>query len=162
MHATDLHRSLPSLFSELVFGAPETGAYILNRGDPGLLKSLDRLNAQDASRSSQGGATVAAHAAHLAFGLSLLNRWAGGEANPFAGANWGKAWEVGEVDETEWAGIKRELQGEVERWHRALQSERAVSGMELDGVIGSIAHLAYHLGAIRQVVAEVRGPKAND
>lgn len=30
---------------------------------------------------------------------------------------------------------------------------------ELSGVIGSIAHLAYHLGAIRQIDKSSRGPK---
>jgi hypothetical protein len=30
--------------------------------------------------------------------------------------------------------------------------------MELNGVIGSIAHLAYHLGAIRQINQIARGP----
>jgi hypothetical protein len=31
--------------------------------------------------------------------------------------------------------------------------------MELTGMIASIAHLAYHLGAIRQIVKDARGPK---
>jgi len=31
--------------------------------------------------------------------------------------------------------------------------------VELAGMIGSIAHLACHLGAIRQIANRVRGPK---
>jgi hypothetical protein len=31
--------------------------------------------------------------------------------------------------------------------------------MELSGMIASIAHLAYHLGAIRQIDKQTRGPK---
>jgi hypothetical protein len=31
--------------------------------------------------------------------------------------------------------------------------------VELTGMIASIAHLAYHLGAIRQISKAVRGPK---
>jgi hypothetical protein len=30
--------------------------------------------------------------------------------------------------------------------------------MELNGIVGSIAHLAYHLGAIRQIAGAARGP----
>jgi hypothetical protein len=30
--------------------------------------------------------------------------------------------------------------------------------LELNGMIGSIAHLAYHLGAIRQIDYTLRGP----
>jgi hypothetical protein len=33
-----------------------------------------------------------------------------------------------------------------------------VNDLELTGMIGSIAHLAYHLGAIR-IAKRVRGPK---
>jgi hypothetical protein len=31
--------------------------------------------------------------------------------------------------------------------------------VELTGMISSIAHLAYHLGAIRQINQKIRGPK---
>jgi hypothetical protein len=31
--------------------------------------------------------------------------------------------------------------------------------MALDGVVASIAHLAYHLGAIRQIHTSTRGPR---
>jgi hypothetical protein len=34
-----------------------------------------------------------------------------------------------------------------------------VNDLELTGMIGSIAHLAYHLGVIRQIAKRVRGPK---
>ena len=40
-----------------------------DQGDPGLLRSLDKLTAADASAAVQGGATVAAHVNHLRYGL---------------------------------------------------------------------------------------------
>jgi hypothetical protein len=40
-----------------------------------------------------------------------------------------------------------------------LRAPREVNGVELSGMIGSIAHLAYHLGAIRQIDREIRGPR---
>jgi hypothetical protein len=36
-----------------------------------------------------------------------------------------------------------------------------MSQMELNGVISSIGHLAYHLGAIRQIDRSIQGPKAD-
>jgi hypothetical protein len=161
MRSGDLDRSLPSLFSELVYGAPQAGAFVLNRGDPGLLASLEKLSPEDASRASHGGACIAAHVDHLRYGLSLMNRWAGGE-NPFLDADWRASWKRSRVSESEWQTLRRALRQEVDRWHTALQSPREVSGMEVDGVIGSVVHLAYHVGAIRQIHAEARGPKAND
>jgi hypothetical protein len=69
--------ALSRLFAELVDGAQESsGAFILNSGDIGLLRSLDNLSAADASRRANDGATIAAHAQHVRYGLSLMNRWA--------------------------------------------------------------------------------------
>ena len=161
MHTDDLHRSLASLFTELVHGVPKgTPAFTLNPGDAGLLTSLDQLSADTASRSTNGGATIAAHVNHLRYGLSLMNRWAGGEANPFADADWSVAWRTTAVDPNEWAELRGGLRKEVEQWLEALRSTREVRGIELDGVIGVVIHLAYHLGAIRQIAAESRGPRA--
>ncbi len=161
MISTDLNRSLPSLFSELVFGAPEHGAFVLNPGDAGLLKSLDDLPAAHASMASQGGATIAAHADHLRYGLNLMNRWAAGE-DPFTDADWTASWKRTTVTDAEWGEVRAGLRDEIERWHAALQEPREVQGIELDGAIGSIIHLAYHLGAIRQIAPQVRGPKATE
>jgi hypothetical protein len=158
METNELTPSLHCLFRELVHGAPETGAFVLNPRDRGLLASLDQLSAADASASRDGGATVAAHAAHLAYGLSLLNRWAAGE-NPYGDADWSAAWRVAEVTEPGWAEIRSRLREEADSWHEALGADRNVSGVELNGVLASIAHLAYHLGAIRQIQPLLRGPK---
>jgi hypothetical protein len=155
--ANDLPRSLPALFRELTHGAGPAG-FMLNPGDAGLLASLDRLTAVDASASSPGGASIAAHVDHLRYGLSLMNRWAAGE-QPFTDANWATSWEKGEVSDHEWAELRRAFREQAESWLVALQQPRDLVGMELDGVIGSIAHLAYHLGAIRQISALTRGPR---
>ena len=42
-----------------------------------------------------------------------------------------------------------------------LRSPRESSDIELTGMISSVAHLAYHLGAIRQIDAAIQGPKAD-
>jgi hypothetical protein len=50
-----LHASLAQLFGELIDGPPPKAAYMLNAGDPGLLRSLDALSAAAASRPSPAG-----------------------------------------------------------------------------------------------------------
>lgn len=161
MRTDELTAALTTLFGELVDGAPSTGAYVLNRGDPGLLSSLDRISATEASARPDSGASVAAHVEHLRYGLSLMNRWAAGE-NPFADADWEASWEKNEVSESEWRALRDELRRETMQWLATLGSPREVNGVELNGMIGSIAHLAYHFGAIRQVDRRLRGPAAND
>lgn len=160
MRTIDINATLTALFSELVDGANVPGgAYILNSGDLGLLRSLDKLSAADASRSVHGGATIAAHAQHVRYGLSLMNRWASDGGDPFADAFWEEAWTISAVNDAEWTEIRNGLRVEAHRWLQTLGAVRDVSTEELNGMFGSIGHLAYHLGAIRQIGATARGPK---
>jgi hypothetical protein len=160
MYTTDISPLLARLFAELADGTIESGGpFILNSGDIGLLGSLDKLSAAAASRSVNDGATIAAHAQHLRDGLSLMNRWASEGGNPFADAKWDEAWKTTTVDGREWQEIRSGLREEARRWLEALRSPREASAVELSGMIGNIAHLAYHLGAIRQIDKTTRGPK---
>ena len=102
--------ALTRLFSELVDGtSSRTGGFVLNTGDVGLLRSLDKLSAADASRSVNDGATIAAHAQHVRYGLSLMNRWATEGGNPFADATWDEAWKTSVVDAHRVAGDSRRI-----------------------------------------------------
>ena len=160
MNTTDVTQTLTLLFSELI-GGPDsrTGGFMLNTGDAGLLRSLEKLTAADASRSVNDGATIAAHAQHVRYGLSLMNRWAAEGGNPFADAKWDEAWKTSGVDTAAWREIRDGLRDEAQRWTQALGTPREVTGIELAGMIGSIAHLAYHLGAMRQIDKQARGPR---
>ncbi len=159
MNTAETTRTLSHLFSELVNGVTAQSGFILNAGDTGLLKSIDTLSAADASRSTNEGATIAAHAQHLRYALSLMNEWATAGGNPFANARWDEAWKTSTVDESRWREIRDGLRDETERWLKALQTPRDAAGIEFSGMVGSIAHLAYHLGAIRQINKDVRGPR---
>ena len=160
MSTPDVLSSLARLFSELVDGAgTPAGGFILNSGDAGLLKSLDRLSPEDASRSVNNGATIAAHAQHLRYGLSLMNRWAEHGGNPFADAKWDEPWKISTVDAAAWQEIRSGLRDEVHHWLEVLKSGKSATGVELTGMISSVAHLAYHLGAIRQINKDARGPR---
>ena len=62
------------------------------------------------------------------------------------------------VTEAEWEGLRAQLRHEAARWLVTLRTPREVAPLELHGMVGSIAHLAYHLGAIRQINSNARGP----
>jgi hypothetical protein len=159
INTTDSSSVLRRLFSELVDGTRPNGGFVLNTGDVGVLRSLDQLSSSDASQSVYGGATIAAHAQHVRYGLSLMNRWAREGGNPFADAKWDAAWQVGSVDDAAWTEIRKGLGEEAQQWLQVLGSPRDVSEVELAGMIASIAHLAYHVGAIRQIARTARGPR---
>jgi len=159
MRSTELSPILVRLFSELVDGTSGGAAFVLNSGDVGLLRSLNKITAADASRSVGDGATIAAHAQHLRYGLSLMNQWASEGGNPFANAKWDEAWRISSVDPSRWDEIRDGLRDEARRWLQALQAPREAAEIELTGMAASVAHLAYHLGAIRQISKETRGPR---
>jgi hypothetical protein len=158
MTTNELTRTLETLFGELVNGPPGAEAYMLNAGDEGLLRSLDRVSAAAASLPTATGSTIAAHVDHVRYGLSLMNRWSEG-GNPFKDADWSASWKRTRVSEEEWRALRDALRLESERWLQVLRAPREVRPIELSGMIGSIAHLAYHLGAIRQINHALRGPR---
>jgi hypothetical protein len=161
LETTDWHSSLSLVFAELVDGPSPDAAYALNKGDPGLLRSLDGLSAQAASRTpSAGAASIAAHVDHVCYGLDLMNRWSDGDPDPWSSADWTASWRRTTVTESEWAALRDRFRETTRRWRRALQMPRRMSPVELNAVIASVAHLAYHLGAIRQIDRSIQGPKA--
>jgi len=149
--------TLATLFAELIDGPSKSGGFMLNRGDEGLLRALDKLSAADASAPTATASSVAAHVDHLRYGLSLMNRWSRGE-NPFTDADWSASWRKRTVSDAEWRQLRADLRAEASSWLQALRVPREVDSAALNGVVGSIAHLAYHLGAIRQMNRAARGP----
>lgn len=160
--SSSLSRAVATLLREALDGASAKAAWFLNPGDPGLLASLDRLTAEQASAvPPQGTAPIAAHVEHLRFGLELLNR-SSSEANPFEGADWSAAWRVHGVSEAEWVRIRGQLREEAAKWQEAAPTLMGAGEAALIGVLASVVHLAYHLGAIRQIDSAARGPSAEE
>jgi hypothetical protein len=128
---------------------------VLNRGDAGLLASLEQLSAGAA-------ASIAAHVDHLRYGLSLLNGWAAGTPTRWKDIDWTASWKKSAVTDAEWRALRDELRREAAAWEEALRAPREVSDVEAGWMAGSVVHLAYHLGAIRQIARAARGPTAED
>src|SRR6266516_2318852 len=110
MNTGDLGNTLPTLFGELVDGASQSEAYMLNRGD----------------------------------------------------ADWTGSWRKTRVSAVQWKQLRDELANEAHRWLDVLQKPRDVGQTDLNGVVASVAHFAYHVGAIRQIDLSARGPSVHD
>jgi hypothetical protein len=156
------HRALAALLGELIDGSASEASWILNPEDPGLRRSLETLPASAASVvPAAGGSSVAAHVDHLCYGLELLNRWSRGE-DPFADANYSASWRRSVVSDTEWAALRDRLWREAHAWMENIRNPRPLSEAEVTNIVSSVAHLAYHFGAIRQIDRSTRGPLARD
>jgi hypothetical protein len=157
MNSTDstFQRALSKLLVEIFEGHPAgSEGYILNPGDPGLLRQLDSIDSQAASsRDVPGKTTIAAHVDHVLYGLTLLNRWAQGETNPWADADWEASWKRGTVSEDQWNSLRQELRKACDAWQEAVKARNDWDDTAASGALASAAHTAYHLGAIRQILA---------
>lgn len=154
--------ALSNLLIELFDGPPGQEAFVLNPGDPGLLRQLEGVDALAAStRPMPGLTTIAAHVDHVHYGLSLLNRWAAGEPNPWATADWTASWRRDRVTDDEWRTLRDRLAQAAADWQKSVRSRHDWDTMSASGAIASAAHLAYHLGAIRQILAAHGRPPAS-
>lgn len=148
------HGAISKLLIEIFEGPPGDEAYVLNPGDPGLLRQLEFLSAATASmRPSPAKPPIAAHVDHIHYGLTLLNRWIAGEENPWANSDWNASWRITAVTEEEWRTLLINLRKSVLSWREAATGRKEWDDVTAAGAISSIAHTAYHLGAIRQILA---------
>ena len=156
MNTSDVifQRALCKLLTEIFDGPPENEAYLLNPGDPGLLRQLESVDARAAStRPMPGKTTIAAHVDHVHYGFTLLNRWAAGEANPWADADWNASWRRTSVTPDQWRTLRDNLRLQAETWLKVVAARTAWDDVSAAGALASAAHTAYHVGAIRQIVA---------
>lgn len=147
-------RALSKMLTEIFDGPPGSEAYLLNPGDPGLLRQLDSIDARAASsRPMPGKTTIASHVDHVWYGLTLMNRWASGESNPFANADWEASWKRGIVTDDEWKSLRERLCEQVKAWQNVVATRTEWDDVTAAGALSSAAHTAYHLGASRQILA---------
>jgi hypothetical protein len=157
---TSVSSTIGFLFRELVDGRTSPDAYVLNRGDPGLQRSLDMLSAAEASRTTPDRASVAAHVDHIRYSLHRMNGWASGAA--LEPADWGASWRRSRVSDAEWATLRADLAREVTAWKQALDRDTVGDDETLRSLASSVVHLAYHFGAIRQLADAARGPRETE
>jgi len=148
--------ALATILTELTHGAESGFCWVLNPQDHGLIPLLRSLNSGVAqSRPAPDRKSIAEHTHHLRYSISLLNRWAGGEENPFATADWDASWTVPESSDADWQQFVNDFEQELTAWAKAVTEPREWDQFSLPGALASAAHVAYHFGAVRQLLLSV-------
>ena len=130
---------------------------VSNEPASGFLGTLDQLSAEDASRAPVPGArTIAAHAQHELFALDLARHRLQGQ-NP--AADWDASWGTAAITEPMWANLRAELRRAGTELRQTIESKQSWSDVETQGLIATLAHLTYHLGAVRQIARTFRAEK---
>jgi hypothetical protein len=151
-----------SYFNEAVFQllkeafegpAPTGPSAFLNKGT-GLFQTLDSVSAQVASTQSRPvGSTVAAHSEHVRFYVEVHQKLLQGSTEPI---DWDTSWRLKTVNSAEWDVLRQELR---RAYANLIEYLRGVSNWgedEIDVSMAVIAHTAYHLGAIRQLIVALK------
>ena len=147
------HRALTSLLTEIFDGPPGQEAYVLNPGDPGLLRQLDSIDWSTAStRAMPGKTTIASHVDHVSYGLAMLNRWAAGDADPWASTDPTASWNHSTVNEDQWRALRETFRHEAAKWRQLVAARTTWDTMSATVAISTAIHTAYHIGAIRQIL----------
>lgn len=119
----------------------------------GLLATLDSLTAKQASDPTALGQSIAAHAAHTAYHLEVGVRWARGDKGPY---DWPGSFEPKTVDEASWHTLRARVRAAYAAAIAVAQTTVHWDEDSAGGLAAALAHVAYHLGAIRQAVKLVK------
>lgn len=150
----DFTGSLFTLLKETFEGPPPaTASAYLDQGG-GLFQTIENVTAEEASRALKPGApTIAAHCAHARFYVSVLHRYMLG---PLEKVDWKQSWLVQTVGDAEWESLRAELREAYGALTEALRSVEGWGERPVGAALAVVAHTAYHLGAVRQLVRMVK------
>ena len=87
------------------------------------------------------------------FHLRVTSEWILGDHGK---RDWPASFEPQTVNAAEWAKLQQDLEASRKELVRVLELLTPERFAEEGGAMGAIAHLAYHLGAIRQLMHRVR------
>jgi hypothetical protein len=141
------------LLRETFEGAlPGQGTQYLDHSS-GIRATLSALTADQASRRLDGHPSIASHVRHMNFHLRVTAEWIQGDHSR---RDWAASFEPQTVTEAEWTALQKDLETSRAEVIRTLEGLSPEQFIEEGAGLGSVAHLAYHLGAIRQLMHQVQ------
>jgi hypothetical protein len=135
---------------EETFSNPQ--GYYLDRSSDGLMGTLENITAAQASSSFKPGmTTVAGHVFHTDFYLSnvVVQSLCGQEVGKL---DWRQSWVLKTVTELEWEELKRNLRETCQTVLELVKARETWDDQPITDAMVGLAHTAYHVGAIRQMM----------
>ena len=128
--------------------------FVLDR-NAGWADTLSAVDAEEASRRLiPGGTSIAAQTAHAAYYLELFEATV---LNRHVEADWPASFQPAEVDEAAWARERERFSAVAGRVGELMRTNPRWEPEHLGGAMSNLAHLAYHLGSVRQMLRVVKG-----
>jgi hypothetical protein len=117
----------------------------------GIFDALESVEAAKASiKPSPRCATLAAHAYHVLYALQHTNGYLG---RPKPEGDWQSSWRKDTVTNDEWQELKAKIRDEYEFFLKTFEAQTTWDNQEtVTGFTAQIPHMAFHLGAMRQIM----------
>ena len=148
----DFLKDVLFVLRETFEGSPEgEGSAYLDLGI-GVFPTLDKLSAAQVSKEING-ISIVAHTEHFKFYLDRLCEFIKGKNEP---VNWEQSWLIDEVNDAEWDSLRGAARKAYENVLRTFAEVETWNGDNIGDAVAIIAHTAYHLGAIRQIMKAVQ------
>lgn len=147
------------LLKETFEGPEPTGpSAFLDKGT-GLFQTLDKISAEAASTATRtGGSTIAAHTEHIRFYVAVHYKLMLGARDKI---DWDESWRIKTVNAIEWDSLRLDLRKAYSTVNEHLRALEKWSEDEISLAMAIIAHTAFHLGAIRQLLLAVQHQTAH-
>jgi hypothetical protein len=144
---------LLAVLKETIEGPGEGGSFFLDP-NTGLLQTLETLSLSEQglerafASPAPGRPSIAAHVKHTSFHMNAICAWPRGDHSR---RDWPSSFVLENHNAATWTALLEELKFEYQDFQSVIQ-EFATENEALGGAVGGIVHVAYHLGAIRQLI----------
>ncbi len=120
--------------------------------DSGYFGTIAKLPFAKAGRSV-AGTSVAEQVHHVTFVMDTLTAHLSGGSDSPGLEQWQASWHAKAIDEAAWQRLQEQLHAAYARLRHAIQRHSVSDAESFGASVGTLAHVAYHLGAIRQKIA---------
>jgi hypothetical protein len=147
----DFLKDILYILSETFEGSPAGKASAYLDREIGFLTTIEKLSAEQVSQKINE-TTIAAQTEHAKFYLDKLCEFMKGNGEK---VNWEQSWLIETVNETEWEALRNSVRKSFENLLQTIAEIEVWNQDKVGNTVAIIAHTAYHLGAIRQILKTV-------
>jgi uncharacterized damage-inducible protein DinB len=145
----DFTNNLFALLKEFFESPPTSGAACLDQ-KTGLFDTLASLSSARASRRMGDAPSIAAHCEHIRFYNDILI--GGLQGKTYGKIDWKQSWLLQTVSDEAWKKLQDTLMQQYQAFIALLESFETWDDYKVGDPMAIVAHTAYHLGAIRQLL----------
>ena len=129
--------------------------YTESSATAGFLGALSATTVENANGSPLS-TSLAAEVQHVTFAMNVAGALIRGEEVSVDAQQWRESWKAAELDETAWLAMQGSLRRAYGRLRLAIERHATAGAASFAHASGVVAHVAYHLGSVKQKIAAIR------